>query len=176
MHTPHELCSRFVHFYALMWFVSRRFYTYTPHRCLTWEWWRHQMETFSALLAICAGNSPAPGEFPVQRLVTRSFDVFFDLRLNKRFSKQSWAYDLRRYRAHYDVIVMGNQCQRSKPEGYTELETSCWRIFHLMLHRKLPFWQLAVLTVTTMSVYIYFFWDTVHVTCKQCHGVASHTQ
>ena len=47
------------------------------------------METFSALLAICAGNSPAPGEFPAQKQVTRSFDVFFDLRLNKRFSKQS---------------------------------------------------------------------------------------
>ena len=38
-------------------------------------WWRHQMETFSALLAICAGNSPVPGEFPTQRPVTRSFDV-----------------------------------------------------------------------------------------------------
>ena len=53
------------------------------------SWWRHQMETFSALLAICAGNSPVPGEFPAQRPVTRSFDVFFDLRLNKRLSKQS---------------------------------------------------------------------------------------
>ena len=48
------------------------------------------METFSALLALCAGNSPVPGEFPTQRLVTRSFDVFFDLRLNKRLSKHSW--------------------------------------------------------------------------------------
>ena len=48
------------------------------------------METFSALLAICAGNSPVPGEFPAQSSVTRSFDVFFDLRLNKRLSKQSW--------------------------------------------------------------------------------------
>ena len=36
------------------------------------------METFSALLAICAGNSPVPGEFPTQRPVTRSFDVYFD--------------------------------------------------------------------------------------------------
>ena len=52
-------------------------------------WWRHQMEIFSALLAICAENSPIPGEFPAQRPVTRSFDVFFDLRLNKRLSKQS---------------------------------------------------------------------------------------
>ena len=53
------------------------------------RWWRHQMETFSALLAICAGNSPVPGEFPAQRPVTRSFNAFFDLRLNKRLSKQS---------------------------------------------------------------------------------------
>ena len=55
-----------------------------------WEvaWWRHQMETFSALLAICAGT----GEFPAQRPVTRSFDVYFDLRLNKRLSKQWWGW------------------------------------------------------------------------------------
>ena len=37
----------------------------------------------------CAGNSPVTGEFPSQRPVTRTFDVFFDLRLNKRLSKQS---------------------------------------------------------------------------------------
>ena len=47
------------------------------------------METFSALLALCAGNSPVTGEFPSQKAVTRSFDVFFDLRLNKWLSKQS---------------------------------------------------------------------------------------
>ena len=47
------------------------------------------METFSALLAISAGNSPVTSEFHVQRPVTRSFDVFFDLRLNKQISKQS---------------------------------------------------------------------------------------
>ena len=55
-------------------------------------WWRHQMETFSALLAICADNSPVPGEFSAQRPVTRSFDVSFDLRLNKRLSKQWWGW------------------------------------------------------------------------------------
>ena len=47
-------------------------------------------ETFFALLAICAGNSPVPGEFPSQRPVTRNFDVFFAL--NKRLSKQSWGW------------------------------------------------------------------------------------
>ena len=58
------------------------------------------METFSALLAICVGNSPVPGEFPTQRPVTRSFDVFFDLRLNKGWVNNGEAGDLRRYRAH----------------------------------------------------------------------------
>ena len=61
----------------------------THQRC---TWWRHQMETFSALLAICAGNSPVSGEFPAQRPVTRSFDVFFDLRLDGRLSKHSWGW------------------------------------------------------------------------------------
>ena len=42
------------------------------------SWWRHQMETFSALLAFCVGNSTVSGEFPAQRPVMRSFDVFFD--------------------------------------------------------------------------------------------------
>ena len=55
-------------------------------------WWHHQMETFSALLAICAGNSPVTGEFPAQRPVTRGYDVFFNLRLNKQLTKQSWGW------------------------------------------------------------------------------------
>ena len=55
----------------------------TPH-----AWWRHRMETFSALLTFCAGNSPVTGEFPAQRPVTQSFDVFVDLCQNKRMRKQ----------------------------------------------------------------------------------------
>ena len=53
------------------------------------------------------GEFTGPGEFPTQRPVTRSFDVFFDLGLNKRLIKNHEAGDLRRYRSHYDVIVMG---------------------------------------------------------------------
>ena len=54
--------------------------------------WRHQMETFSVLLALCPGKTPVTGEFPAQRPVTQSFDVFVDLCLNKRLSKQSWGW------------------------------------------------------------------------------------
>ena len=62
------------------------------HRFWIWiyTWWRHQMETFSALLALCAGNLPVNDEFPAQLPVTRSFDVFIDLHPNKRLSKHSW--------------------------------------------------------------------------------------
>ena len=69
-------------------------------------WCRHQMETFSALLAICAGNSPVPSEFSTQRPVTRSFDIFFDLRLNERLSKQWWDWWFETLSPHYDVTVM----------------------------------------------------------------------
>ena len=47
---------------------------------------------FFALLALCAGNSHVTGEFRAQRPVTLSFDIFFDLRLNKPLSKQSWGW------------------------------------------------------------------------------------
>ena len=59
-------------------------------------------------MAICAGNSPITGEFPAQRPVPRSFDAFFDLRLNKRLSKQHEVGELRHHRAYYDVSVMGD--------------------------------------------------------------------
>ena len=49
------------------------------------------METFSALLALCAGKSPVTGEFSA-RPVTRSFGISFELCLYKRFSKQSWGW------------------------------------------------------------------------------------
>ena len=60
--------------------------------------------TFPALLTLRAGNSPVTGEFLSQRPATRSFDIFFDIRLNKRLRKQPrfrW-----HSRAHYDVTLM----------------------------------------------------------------------
>ena len=56
-------------------------------RILTW--WRHQMQTFTALLALCVGIPRVTGGFPSQRPVTRTFDVFLDLCLNKRLCKRS---------------------------------------------------------------------------------------
>ena len=71
------------------------------------------MVTISALLALCAGNSPVTGEFPSQRPVTRSFDVFFDLRLNKRLSKQ-WR------RRWFEIASrsLWRHCNVSVPAGF----------------------------------------------------------
>ena len=70
------------------------------------SWWRHQTETFSALLVLCAGNSPVNCKFPLQRPVTRSFDIFFDLCLNKRLSRQSWGWCFETPSYPYDVRAM----------------------------------------------------------------------
>ena len=93
----------------LLWYeISESFYfwlRYWLHTChdrnktvILLVRWRHHaismmaysMEIFSPSLAFCAGNSPVTGEFPAQRPVTRSFDVFFDLRLRQQLTKQ-WA-------------------------------------------------------------------------------------
>ena len=69
------------------------------------------METFSTLLAICAGNSPVRGEFLAQRPVTRSFDVALICVWINGWVNNREVGDLRRYRAHYDVIVMDHMNQ-----------------------------------------------------------------
>ena len=68
-------------------------------------WWRHQMETFSALLA-GVGNSPVTGEFPAQRPVMRSFNVSLIWAWINSWVNKREAGDLRHHNTHYDVIVM----------------------------------------------------------------------
>ena len=68
-------------------------------------WWRHQMETFSALLAFCVGKSPVTGEFPTQRPVIRSFGVLFWTN-NNCWASNGEAGDLRCHGAHDDATVM----------------------------------------------------------------------
>ena len=61
------------------------------------------------------GNSPVPGEFPAQRPVTRSFDVSLICVWINGWVNNREAGDLRRYRAHCDVTVMG--LTRSSEDG-----------------------------------------------------------
>ena len=92
------------------------------------SWWRHQMETFSALLALCVGNSPVTGEFPAQRPVTRSFDVFFDLRLSHSWVNNREAVDLRRHRVHHDVTVMSNHIHSTVNNYWTQVQVVLYNI------------------------------------------------
>ena len=69
-------------------------------------WWCHQKGIIFPLLAIYAGNSPVTGEFPAQRPVTRGFHVLFICVGTNSWANNRDASDLRRPRAHYDVIVM----------------------------------------------------------------------
>ena len=117
---------------AILWSVE----TYLTQLIIT-AWWCHQMETFSVLLAICAGNSPVPGEFPTQRPVTRSFDVFFYLRPINGWVDNRKAGDLRwpssplwrhrngKYRKCINFVVNVLQVLRHLQAGWwpTRLET-----------------------------------------------------
>ena len=66
-------------------------------------WWHHQMETFFALLALCAGNSPHKGQW-CGALMFSLICAWINAWVNNHETG-----DLRRHRAHYeiyDVIVM----------------------------------------------------------------------
>ena len=102
------------------------------------------METFSTLLALCAGNSPVPGEFPAQRPVTRSFDVFFDLHPNKRWSKQWWgwwfetlSYPLWRHR-NGSVSIHSNHAGTI---GHCDITIVSGRLMYRWRQNKWTFWN-----------------------------------
>ena len=117
------------------------------------------MEIFSALLAFCVGTSPVPGEFPVQRPVTRSFDVFFDLHPNKRLSKQSWGWwsetpssSLWRHRnffCHYHCFILYIMTRHITFDVFIELINSAhlntgqnnwiFYYFHMMINHVICF-------------------------------------
>ena len=102
-------------------------------------WWRHQMETFSALLDLCAANSPVTGEFPLERRETRRFGVFFDLRLNKRLRKQSWCCWF-----ETPPCSLWRQCNvinQTKNTPYLSLTGELWSVFCGQFHDDVIKWK-----------------------------------
>ena len=99
------------------------------------------METFSALLVICAGNSPVPGEFPTQRPVTQSFDVFFDLRLNKWLSKhwRGWWFET-------PSRPLWRHCNAIYTYGQTRIQ--CFKVYtsQANANSSRPWWRLEMET------------------------------
>ena len=116
-------------------------------------WWRHEMEPCSVLLAICAGNSPVTGEFPTQRPVTRSFDVFFDLRPNQRLSKQlqGWWFETpsRPLWRHCNDVCSCRKLNSKEIYGCTwNRYLSQYQLYHHWWQRRL-LWQHLMPPVST---------------------------
>ena len=137
---------------------------YTP-------WWRHQMKTFSALLALCAGNSPVPGEFPTQSPVTRSFDVFLICVWTNGWVNNGEAGDLRCYRAHYEITLMHlSEKSLVSPQTVEQLGTCLVNIVstHLTFimsisYEKRKFPIMTLLCETYLETYfINLFHDLLH--------------
>ena len=145
--------------------------------------WRHQMKIFSAWLAICAGNSPVTGEFPAQRpvaLVASLICVWINGCVNNRE-----AGDLRRHRAHNDVIVMMvvnidhdevNELMINSKGNVSVIKQPCpWVAFltsHTFLCRReqntLNWYRIDVFTVMTFLVGHFRVYGTLYKRWPEC--------
>ena len=85
------------------------------------------MDTFSALLAICAGNSPVPSEFPAKGQWRGALVFSLICALINSWQNNGEAGDLRRHPVHYDVNVMwalggiGFRCVRQNKAKHVAL-------------------------------------------------------
>ena len=142
LHIYHKL-SYLLHFYLRNFrfterqqqhwkFVVIATYCCVPTRNIGIIWRRHQMETFSELLDLCAGNWLVTGEFPSQRPVTRSFDVFFICAWINDWVNNRDTGDLRRHRAHYYVNVM-NWMRIKLLQWHTSWHSECREISQCLI-------------------------------------------
>ena len=140
-------------------------------------WWRHQMETFSALLALCVGNSPVTSEFSARRPVSQSFDIFFDLHLNKQLSKQSlgWWSEMPscpswRY-CNESVISFQPEmfrCQQ-KQRGFNRI-SPLWQILCHLLSRKSIAEFLVKIHSTVSQISYILLW----IPCHEIKSIQKH--
>ena len=72
------------------------------------SWWRHQIETFSALLAFCVGNSSVNSPHIDHGRGALIFSLIWAWAIGSVNNRA--AGDLRRHRAYYDVTVMKHHC------------------------------------------------------------------
>ena len=102
-----DLCQQSRKAYITKWENSKIVWSWSYYVCFSCTtWWHHQMETFSVLLAICAGNSPVPVNSPHKgqwrgALMFSLICAWINSLVNDR-----GAGDLRRSHSHYDIHVM----------------------------------------------------------------------
>ena len=136
-------CTVCVLWSFVLWFDTDWYHPYHPGHDDVIKW-----NLFYGLLALWSGNSPVTSEFSSQWSVTRSFDVSFDLRLNKRLRKTREAGDLRRYSAHYDVIVMGLCCWHRTNESFDPVAV----IQHSIIWKNIKSLELVFLFTQTNDI------------------------
>ena len=110
------------------------------------SWWRHQMETFSALLTLFAGNSPVTSEFPAQRPVTGGFEVFFDLCPNKQLSKHSrgWWFETLASSLWRHCFIL----------EFRPRHTCVWKVYPLTYTANLVFQGVSGSTMHSTSTFV----------------------
>ena len=121
-------------------------------------WWHHQMKTFSALLVFYTGNSPVTGDFPTQRPVTRSFDVFHWSASETTVSRSLWR-PCNEHRS--DLHISGPLWRESIGHRWFPLTTD-QRCKTMLLPLSLA-WK-------TLEIPITHVWDAV--TFTRCHNNA----
>ena len=92
--------------------------------------WRHKMETFSTLLALCVGNSTVTSEIPSQRPVMRSFDFFLWSAPEQRLSIQS-----RRWWFEMPSCSLWRHCNDDEGCTLHKLAISILNCFHIITYR-----------------------------------------
>ena len=92
------------------------------------------METFFGVTDPLCGEFTGHRWIPTQRPVTRRFDVFFGLRLNKRLGKQSWCWwfemPLRSLWCHCDVFHLIDLSLVEQHTNYTPQFDRCLLVGH----------------------------------------------
>ena len=117
-------------------------------------WWRHPMETFSELLAICTGNSPVPvnslhkGQWR-GALIFSLICVWINGWVNNRE-----AGDWRRYRAHYNVMeIAGHQWFPSQKASDAELWCFLWTVPERVVEETIEtpvIWDAIMVIITSL--------------------------
>ena len=91
----------------ILWFHNIMFAHFSQRDSFSsMTWWRHQMVTFSALLALCARNSPSPLNSQHKGQWRGALMFSLICAWINAWANNREAGDLRRHRAHYDVIVI----------------------------------------------------------------------
>ena len=131
------------------------------HMNSAYTWWRHQVETFSALLALWAGNSLVIGEFPSQRPVMLSWCFLWSVHWINGWVNNSEAGYLRRHHAHNDLIVM-NLVQNTRPIRLGSIPCLLLNRGFALSRSGVPIVGQHYLDIPCLSVVFDLNWKTTH--------------